>query len=78
MAIYESKAVPKKISATVRLSRSINYNTFVVEYSEERELSTENIDYDAERQLLLDDCTEYVNNQLYYILEQNTDLIAKK
>lgn len=68
----------KMIQATVKLSRAINYNTFSVEYTEQRELTDEESkNIESNRQLLLDDCTEAANNQLWDILQQNTDVIRK-
>ena len=66
---YESKAIPKTISATSRVALKIKDNYFTVEYSEERELPTDvsDIDMEEERKLLFDDVNSIVDQQMYEI-----------
>lgn len=71
---YISKAVPKVIKFSSRASIKITNNGqdhyYTVEYGEERQIDDFNkVDIDKERQLLIDDCNNQVDNQVKEIVE---------
>lgn len=71
---YISKAVPKVIKFSSRASIKITNNGqdhyYTVEYGEERQIDDFNeVDIDKERQFLIDDCNNQVDNQVKEIVE---------
>ena len=71
---YISKAIPKVIKFSSRASIKITNNGqdhyYTVEYGEERQIDDFNeVDIDKERQFLIDDCNNQVDNQVKEIVE---------
>ena len=71
---YISKAIPKVIKFSSRASIKITNNGqdhyYTVEYGEERQIDNFNeVDIDKERQFLIDDCNNQVDNQVKEIVE---------
>ena len=66
----ESKAIITTISATSRASVKVRDNFYTVEYCEERALpNDEDIDIEAERQMLWDTVNSECDNQIEEILK---------
>lgn len=71
---YISKAIPKVIKFSSRASIKITNNGqdhyYTIEYGEERQIDDfSEVDIDKERQLLIDDCNNQVDNQVKEIVE---------
>ena len=71
---YESKATPKIIKFSSRASIKITNNGqdhyYTIEYGEERQIENFNeVDIQKERQLLIDDCNQQVDNQIEEIVK---------
>lgn len=71
---YIPKAIPKVIKFSSRASIKITNNGqdhyYTVEYGEERQIDDFNeVDIDKERQFLIDDCNNQVDNQVKEIVE---------
>ena len=72
---YVSKAIPKTIKFSSRASIKIKDSFYTFEYGEERQIDDFNeINLDKERQLLIDDCNNIVDNQI----EEVINMILKK
>ena len=66
----ESKAIITTIRATSRASVKVRDNFYTVEYSEERAIpNDEDIDIEAERQMLWDTVNSECDNQIEEILK---------
>ena len=72
---YISKAEPKIIKFNSRASvkivdKSKQEHYYTIEYGEERQIDNFNeIDIDKERQILIDDCNNIVDNQVKEIVD---------
>jgi len=67
---YESKAKVTEISAISRVALSIKNNYYTVEYSEKRTLpDVDDVNIEAERELLWNDVNATVDNQANEILK---------
>ena len=72
---YVSKAIPKTIKFSSRASIKIKDSFYTFEYGEERQIDNFNeVNLDKERQLLIDDCNNIVDNQI----EEVINMILKK
>ena len=68
--MYESVAIPTKISATSRVAVKIRDNFYTIEYSEERTIPEEiETNMELERQYLFDDVNAVVDQQIKDILD---------
>lgn len=67
---YESKAKVVEITATSRAAVKIRDNFYTVEFSEKRSVpDVEDVNIEAERQLLWDDVNAVVDDQIEDILQ---------
>lgn len=69
MSNYVSKARVTKISATSRIAIKIKDNYYTVEYTEERDVpDVEDVNIEAEKQILFDSVNAIVDDQAEQIL----------
>ena len=72
MEQYISKATPTIIKFISRASIKIKDNFYTIEYGEERQINDFNkVNLDKERQILIDDCNNIVDNQIIEIINLN-------
>lgn len=72
MEQYIPKATPTIIKFISRASVKIKDNFYTIEYGEERQIDDFNqVNLDKERQILIDDCNNIVDNQIIEIINLN-------
>lgn len=72
--IYISQAIPTTIKfssrASVKITNKGQDHYYTVEYGEERQIKDfDKVNLDKERQILIDDCNNIVDNQVREIVE---------
>lgn len=71
---YISKAIPKTIKFSSRASIKIKDSFYTFEYGEERQIDDFNeVNLDKEKQLLIDDCNNIIDNQIEEVVKMFTE-----
>lgn len=71
---YIQKAIPKTIKFSSRASIKIKDSFYTFEYGEERQIDDFNeVNLDKEKQLLIDDCNNIIDNQIEEVVKMFTE-----